>query len=708
MFKNMKFRTQLVLGNTVVLLMVGIIGIVVFFSVNSLIQISKWVDHTHQVIERGNTLVSEMVNMETGMRGYLIGGKEGFLDPYNSGAKNFAKVMAETKSLVSDNPEQVRRLEKIEQLASQWDEKAAKIQIAEKRKANEGAKALAYFKEVQSRIIGKQIFDGIREELSRIDNKFRNAKNTEGQYLLQTILLDLVNMETGQRGFLLTGQEASLDPYKGGHKDLDKDLGRLKNMVARGNGSGVTSDEINRVESMTDQWMEKAATPEIDARREMNKYTTSMDDVAAMVEKGAGKEFMDGLRTNVAEFTSTEQKLLLVRDQEATSTASRTIYVVVFGILFAMVMGILVVALLIRTVMGQLGREPAEVANIAKEIANGNLALNFGSNTEKKGLFGELVTMTEKLQEIVSQVTSASDYVTTGSAELSSSSQQLSEGANEQSASVEETTSSMEQMSSNIQQNADNAQQTEKIAFKAANDAKESGEAVKQAVSAMKEIAGKISIIEEISRQTNLLALNAAIEAARAGEHGKGFAVVAAEVRKLAERSQTAAGEISGLSASSVDIAEKAGEMLSKLVPDIQKTSELVQEISAASAEQNTGAVQINQALQQLDKVVQQNASAAEEMASTSEELNSQAQQLQETMTFFQIDSKTKHVRTSQMAQVRQKQSIMHPSPAATRIGSTSIVPTGRIVKREAVKKLSGVNLEMGDDSMPDSDFEKY
>jgi len=197
----------------------------------------------------------------------------------------------------------------------------------------------------------------------------------------------------------------------------------------------------------------------------------------------------------------------------------------------------------------------------------------------------------------------------------------------------------MEEMGSNIKQNADNALQTEKISQKAAADAQDSGNAVNEAVEAMNQIAAKISIIEEIARQTNLLALNAAIEAARAGEHGKGFAVVASEVRKLAERSQTAAAEISGLSGSTVQVATKAGEMLVKLVPGIQKTAELVQEISAASAEQNSGVDQINKVLAQLDTVIQQNASASEEMASTSEELSSQAEQMQSAMEFFKVDN---------------------------------------------------------------------
>jgi methyl-accepting chemotaxis protein len=278
-----------------------------------------------------------------------------------------------------------------------------------------------------------------------------------------------------------------------------------------------------------------------------------------------------------------------------------------------------------------------EVSRIAQEIASGNLVLTVKERSAQDNLMKAFAAMVSKLTEVVNEVKTAADNVATGSQQMSSGSQQMSQGATEQAASAEEVSSSMEQMVSNIKQNADNAQQTEKIALKAAQDAREGGKAVTETVSAMKEIATKINIIEEIARQTNLLALNAAIEAARAGEHGKGFAVVATEVRKLAERSQTAAAEISKLSASSVDVAEKAGEMLTRIVPDIQKTAELVSEINAASNEQNTGSEQINKAIQQLDQVIQQNASATEEMASTTEELSSQAEQLQDTIEFFKV-----------------------------------------------------------------------
>ncbi|MBF0567208.1 MAG: HAMP domain-containing protein, partial [Nitrospirae bacterium] len=275
------------------------------------------------------------------------------------------------------------------------------------------------------------------------------------------------------------------------------------------------------------------------------------------------------------------------------------------------------------------------ITDLAKEISRGNLAVEARERSAEDELMRALGAMVQKLTEVVSDVKSAADNVASGSQELSSSAQQMSQGATEQAAAAEEASSSMEQMSSNIRQTADNASQTQKIADKSAVNARDGGNAVAQTVSAMKEIAGKISIIEEIARQTNLLALNAAIEAARAGEHGKGFAVVASEVRKLAERSQMAAGEITDLARTSVEVAEKAGTMLGVMLPDIQKTAELVQEISAASNEQNTGAEQINKAIQQLDQVIQQNASASEEMASTAEELSGQAEQLQSTISFF-------------------------------------------------------------------------
>lgn len=277
------------------------------------------------------------------------------------------------------------------------------------------------------------------------------------------------------------------------------------------------------------------------------------------------------------------------------------------------------------------------ITRLAEEMADGNLIADVRERSADDKLMRALNAMIRRLNEVVNSVKSVSESVADGSRELSAASEEMSQGSAEQASSAEEVSASMEQMASNIRQSADHASETEKIAIKSAEDAREGGKAVIETVDAMKEIAEKISVIEDIARQTDLLALNAAIEAARAGDYGKGFAVVAAEVRKLAERSKKAAAEISKLSVSSVDIAEGAGDMLTGIVPYIQRTAELVQEISAACSEQNAGAGQINKAVQQLDQVIQQNSSVAEEISSTSEELAAQAELLRDTVRFFTV-----------------------------------------------------------------------
>ena len=277
-------------------------------------------------------------------------------------------------------------------------------------------------------------------------------------------------------------------------------------------------------------------------------------------------------------------------------------------------------------------------ADVANKIAAGDLMITPKPLSDKDTLGLALESMVERLRGVVADAISASENVSAGSQQLSASSEQVSQGATEQAASAEEASASMEEMAANIKQNADNAAQTEKIARQSAKDAEASGDAVNRAVSAMRTIAEKISIVQEIARQTDLLALNAAVEAARAGEHGKGFAVVASEVRKLAERSQSAAAEISGMSGDTVKAAQEAGEMLTRLVPDIRKTAELVSEITAACREQDIGASQINEAIQQLDKVTQQNAGASEQMSATSEELAAQAEELQTSIAFFKVE----------------------------------------------------------------------
>lgn len=358
--------------------------------------------------------------------------------------------------------------------------------------------------------------------------------------------------------------------------------------------------------------------------------------------------------------------------------------------------------------MQEMAKSSREVAALTSEIASGNLRAEIRERSADDTLSLTLKNMVGRLREVIGNVKMATENVSSGSQAMNSVSQEMSQGATEQAASAEEASASIEEMTANIRQNADNAEQTEGIANKAAQDAEEGGKAVDETLAAMREIANKIMIVEEISRQTNLLALNAAIEAARAGEHGKGFAVVAAEVRKLAERSQVAAGEISELSVSSVDVAEKAGKLLEVIVPNIRKTAELVQEISAASKEQDSGADQIGKSIQQLDMVIQQNASSSEEMASTAEELASQAESLSEIVSFFKIDEKHLHTSKTQPGPPQKVVGLARTVPYPQQQSSEQ-VEQRQLAENVKTQQVAGaeIDLENGADSL-DNEFERF
>ena len=325
---------------------------------------------------------------------------------------------------------------------------------------------------------------------------------------------------------------------------------------------------------------------------------------------------------------------------EVRERADALVVLLLIILLAGVALAVILSILLARSVVAPI----SFVSGGASFLADGDLSehldpeicrRNIARGDEIGALTSDLINLWRRLVEVTGGIKRSSLQVSEGAAALSSSAQSLSQGSNEQAASIEELSASVEELASTVRQNAENTSQADSLARRVAQNAEVSGKAVAQTVESMKEIAGKISIIEEISSQTNLLALNAAIEAARAGEAGKGFAVVASEVRKLAERSSTAAGEINELSRSSVSVAAEAGRSLEELVPDIKKAAELIQEIAAASSEQSTGAEQIAKAVTQMDSVVQQNASVSEELASTAEELASQAETLQTAIEFF-------------------------------------------------------------------------
>lgn len=372
-------------------------------------------------------------------------------------------------------------------------------------------------------------------------------------------------------------------------------------------------DHFNKIKHLAAE----VNTPESNAealRISLNEATHAAMEVTAILDAIVGK-------------SKVQLAAIETRTTEMYNTGHRNMIVLfVLIVLLAALVSYIIIISITRSI------------NLVKKISTGDLEVNYNKGPGDE-LQVAIRNMATSLREIVYGIISGADTITSASQQLSAASQQMSAGATEQAASAEEVASSMEEMTLTIQHNNDNSVATEKIASKAAADIQESNRAVNSTEVSMKEITGKIMIIGEIARQTNLLALNAAIEAARAGEQGKGFAVVAAEVKKLAERSQTAANEINQLSSSGIDVAGRSGKLLEQVVPDIERTSQLVKEISASGKEQNGGADQINIALRQLNEVIQQNAAVSEEVAASSEELMVQAEQLRQAVGFFKINT---------------------------------------------------------------------
>ncbi|PTU73345.1 methyl-accepting chemotaxis protein [Pseudomonas mangrovi] len=383
--------------------------------------------------------------------------------------------------------------------------------------------------------------------------------------------------------------------------------------------------------------------------RESSDELRSADEIsAAMAPMRASGNRFDDLMSDLVHHK--KERASIANDEITTIyLGARTQMFVLIAI--ALGLGFAIGLLVTRSISRPLARAVA----VADSLAAGdlNVQVEVDSKDETGKLLQAMKNMTERLRSVMGDVRSAADSLSSASEEVSATSQSLSQAASEQAASVEQTTASVEQMSASIAQNTESAKITDGIAGKAANDAVDGGRAVRDMVVAMKQIADKIGIIDDIAYQTNLLALNAAIEAARAGDHGKGFAVVAAEVRKLAERSQVAAQEIGGVASNSVQLAEQAGALLDQIVPNIQRTSDLVQEITAASQEQTSGAAQINIAMGQMNQITQQNASASEELAATSEEMNAQAGQLLELISYFRLDDNARQAPRREAASPR-------------------------------------------------------
>ncbi|MBC7952540.1 MAG: methyl-accepting chemotaxis protein [Rhodospirillaceae bacterium] len=691
----MTIKLKLILAFALVVALLGVCVVVGLSGVTQMYDALNRVSTVDsQRLVLAQTVESDFQEMVKAEKNLILSSSDDLLARYDADIvrkrDDLRKDRDALRELASD--EGKRRIDLFSAAFERYLQVQEKVRELAKRNSNVVARNL-------SQKQGRDAFTAVSEPLDRLQDRLATHSGVDavrGIVATRELEIGLLNVLRHEKNHILSDTAEAMAGYEGRIDAAVAEVNRQREELRK----IVTAEERVLLDLIGDRFEQylKVHSQAIAMSRE-NSNTKAFE-----LSAGQGRQLLEQATKELESYTDLSRinfaKVVKGSGEEYASVRSILIIVALISLVMAVAAAFIISITISRGLV--------RASSMAQAVAGGDLTRTVENppKDEIGELLGHLNEMVLRLRGVVGDVVSASANVSSGSQELSATAEEMSQGSTEQAASAEEASASMEQMASNIKQNADNASQTEKIARQSAKDAQASGEAVNRAVTAMGTIAEKILIVQEIARQTDLLALNAAVEAARAGEHGKGFAVVASEVRKLAERSQAAAAEINALSGETVKVAAEAGGMLARLVPDIKKTAELVEEITAACREQDIGADQINQAIQQLDKVTQQSSAASEEMAATSEELAAQAEQLQTAISFFRTDEGAgQPVARSQPAPrstIGHIGSVKSPKrPAATPVRAGAKKPNG--------KAKPGFAFDMGKGAdAQDADYQTY
>jgi methyl-accepting chemotaxis protein len=657
--RNMKLGKKIYAGYIIILILMTSVSVVVYSSITSIIDASKWVNHTYVVIRTGEDVAGAMVDMETGQRGFMVTGIDEYLEPYNDGIVRFDRLIKKGKELTSDNTAQVERWRKVAELKTEWVQEVAQTEIKARRQVTLGASATANFKTISARTVGKDIFDGIRGVLANLEAKFLQASSTQGAHLITLLTLDLVNMETGQRGFLLTGKEESLEPYNGGQISFQQNIEKLGSVMK---GTTVTREETIELQSRVNNWLSQAAQPEIDARREMNRFSTSIDDIAIMMEQGKGKLLMDTIRARIREIVAEEEKLIIVRGDQQTASSAIGIGVTIIGTLIAIAISSTIAFFIVRGIMQPINATNTILKNITEQ---GDLTKRVAiTSGDEIGEMGEYFNaFVSKLQGIIREIVESATQLSVAAEQMSKVAADTNEGLNRQNSETVQVATAMTEMAATVDEIARNSQNGSDAASSSDREAKSGNQAVSITIKTINELAGDVEnsamilenlkgdsenisavldVIKNIADQTNLLALNAAIEAARAGEQGRGFAVVADEVRTLAQRTQNSTSEIENLisalqkgaesavnameqnrtkAAETVEQAAQAGEFLESITQGVSTILDMNSQIAVSSEEQAAVAQEINRSIVSIQSISDETSVGATQTSESSKEV---------------------------------------------------------------------------------------
>ncbi len=716
-FKNLPLMAKVLICGLTPLILLIIIVVITLFNIGKMSKTNESVEHTYNVLSQAKNIIASAIDMETGMRGYLLAGKESFLTPYKNGEKLTYERIASLQKSVSDNPAQVKRLEDVSNTLKSWQKNVTEPNIRLRREIgdsetmNDMAKLVGEGK-------GKQYFDKFRAQIKVFNDRetalmiqrkkamenmvgysaadltksFQDVEHTY-QVMMEanTILATAVDMETGTRGFFLAGKENFLAPYSNGKKQFFKRISLLKKTVS---DNPAQVQLIGEMDNTITEWEKNVIEPSIQLRRKIGNAKT-MDDMADLIAEAHGKQYFDKFRGLMSDFSKEEQGLMKIRQEANIARVSSTKNTIILCTIIAIALGFVLSLTITRSVLGQLGADPSDIADVARNIAQGNLLINFKrkGTSALVGVYQDMENMTKNLNKMfqdissgVKTLSSASDELSSVSNQMSANSEQTTAKANTVAAAAEEmsvnmdsvaaaseetsvnvnmVSSAAEEMSATITEIASNTDKTQNIAQRAVTQAENASTQINELGSAAQEIGKVTEAITEISEQTNLLALNATIEAARAGEAGKGFAVVANEIKDLAKQTSDATGEIKDKISKIQDatqntvteitqitgVISEVNEMISTVAITIEEQKKATQEIADNVSQASQGIQEVNENVAQASSVTKEVAVDIAEVGQASHDINANsthvhkssmelselAQRLRDTISHFEV-----------------------------------------------------------------------
>ncbi|WP_375749538.1 methyl-accepting chemotaxis protein [Vibrio sp. HN007] len=679
-FNKLRLSSKLLFGFAIPILAILLLSFLSNSSVKSLLNVNNSLSHDMSMVTKVSAIRGAMLEMESGMRGYLISGKESFLARYDRGLNSFENQIAQLEQSYRNNPQQLARVDQIEQLQKQWLAEAARPQIEMRKEIALGEAATTRYFELSGRDIGPKTIVEFRSIIEGMAAEFDERYDRDGYELLNTVLMAVINQETGQRGFLLSGNEEALAPYTQGEKDFAAQVSALKEHLAGAYYDG--SELLNKLEqaqAIAKKWREEAAQPEIDARIEMNKVKVTLSDLTAFIEEGAGERNILAIDKVIEQLVSAEKshvdRVQTEAQQSAESASNFGMMVAILSLLLVLFMSYWIV----REVLQQVGGEPLEIATITKQVAQGDLSKQVESVKYPNSIYASIAVMTSQLRSTISKVMGATQSQKDAAESLSVVANQTNLNVQSQVKSVDQVTVAIDEMqitassvadsAANAASSANQADQLVKLGSEKADSAavgvSQLAESLNTTSSQIQDLAASaeditdiLNVIKGIADQTNLLALNAAIEAARAGEQGRGFAVVADEVRALAKSTQDSTVEIEGMivkvqqqAQSSVDSMNQgqsqAGQIVSithevnhaltdieQMVADI---TDVTNQIASAAEEQSHASKEVSLRAEEIRAQSIQTGEGAEAISKSTEELKVLSAQLEQEMAYFKI-----------------------------------------------------------------------